>query len=391
MSEKAKLPVWLLVVLIAMGAAVAQAFGRLAFGILLPAIRDNLLFSNTFAGTLAAANVGAYLLGTLAVAWTTSRFRLLLAFRLGLMLTTAGLVFIAVASSPWMLVVGLVLTGFGGAFVWIPAPIIAADTLPPSQRSIGVALMSSGIGVGVVFCSFLSGHMRSLQGDSAWSDVYQVLAGIALCVLVTSLAVVRHKQGLPSTNAGIGGFSALSRMRGWRPLTLAYTLFGFMYLLVMGFLTTRLEDDSGWAEADAAFAFTIMGMAMVIGGPVCIALANRFGPRQVLSSAFALWAALALVVLLGWWLPTLIAVVGLGFLFSGVPSVITLYVVENTSANDYGPCFAAATLAFGVAQVISPQVGGLLADLSGSFSLLFMLSATVALMGAVTALRLPSR
>ena len=64
---------WIIVILVALTAAVGQSFGRFSFGILLPAIRDDLGISNTLVGMLGAANVGAYLFGTLAVAWATSR------------------------------------------------------------------------------------------------------------------------------------------------------------------------------------------------------------------------------------------------------------------------------------------------------------------------------
>jgi MFS family permease len=68
---------------------------------------------------------------------------------------------------------------------------------------------------------------------------------------------------------------------------------------------------------------------------------------------------------------------------------MTLYVVENTAARDYGPSFAAATLAFGLAQTISPPIGGLIADLSGSFTLVFLLSCVMGVIGLIVALRMP--
>ena len=77
---------WTIVTLIALSAAVAQAFGRFSYGLLLPAVRDDLGISNTMAGLVGAANVGAYLLGTMFVAWATSRYRLLGVLRLGLSL-----------------------------------------------------------------------------------------------------------------------------------------------------------------------------------------------------------------------------------------------------------------------------------------------------------------
>ena len=62
---------WITVLVIALAAAVAQAFGRFSYGVLLPAIRDDMGITNTLAGFIGAANVGAYLIGTLMVAWNS--------------------------------------------------------------------------------------------------------------------------------------------------------------------------------------------------------------------------------------------------------------------------------------------------------------------------------
>ena len=58
--------------------------------------------------------------------------------------------------------------------------------------------------------------------------------------MVFVLLLVWHQQAEPTGGGGVGGFSALQRMRGWFPLTLAYGCFGFMYPPFLGFLTTRL-------------------------------------------------------------------------------------------------------------------------------------------------------
>jgi len=377
------------VLLIAAGAAVAQSFGRFAYGLLLPAIRDDLAISNTLAGLIGAANVGAYLLGTLFVAWATSHYRLLSVLRLGLMLSTTGLLLAAVAPSPLLLAAALFLSGIGGACVWIPSPMIASDALPASQRGLAIGLMGSGIGIGVIFVSILGGSLRSSQGDHAWSSVYLTMAAIGLAILLGVLFMVRHQQARPTGGGGFGGFGALKRMQGWLPLIFSYATFGFIYLLVLGFLTSLLEDDSAWSSLDAATAFTLMGFAMIFGGPAFVALATRISTRLALAIAFALWPIFVFIVLMGAYIPTLMACIGLGFLFSGLPSLITLYVVENATPKDYGPSFAAATLAFGLAQTISPAVGGSLADISGSFTWVFLVSGTMGILGFIAALQLP--
>ena len=175
---------WIVVLVVALAAAIGQSFGRFSFGILLPAIRDDLNISNTVVGLVGASNVGAYLLGTLVVAWATSRYRLIQVMRLGVVLATFGLLVAAVAGSPWMLAFSLFVTGIGGAFLWIPAPVIAADAMPVNRRSLAVGMMSSGIGLGVMFASVVSGGLRSSQGDSAWSSVYIVQFVAALVVLI---------------------------------------------------------------------------------------------------------------------------------------------------------------------------------------------------------------
>ena len=380
---------WAIVLMIALAAAVGQSFGRFSFGILLPAVRDDMGVSNTLVGFISAANVGAYLLATLAVAWLTSRVRLLQIMRAGLLLATLGLSIAAVATSAWILAIGLFVTGIGGALLWIPAPVIAADAMPANKRSIAVGLMSSGIGVGVMFVSVLSGALRSNQGDGAWSLVYQIQCAIAVVLLVVILVVVRHQQHAPSSAGGLGGFAALARMPGWVPLLVVYSAFGFMYLLVMGFITARLEDDSGWSSADASFAFSVMGCAMIFGGPLFTAVAQRLTVRKTLVFGFGLWPLLVAIVLSGVPAITLPACVGLGMLFAALPTLVTLYVVENTSSEDYGPSFAAATLAFGIAQTTAPPIGGAIADQSGTFLYVFVLSAVVSGCGFFAALRLP--
>lgn len=380
---------WLVVVIIALAAAVGQSFGRFSFGVLLPAIRDDLGITNTLAGILGATNVGAYLLGTLMVAWATSRYRLINVLRTGIVLATLGLLIAGATKGAWVLALGLFIAGIGGAFLWIPAPVIAADAMPAHRRPVAVALMSSGIGLGVVFVSVLSGNLRVAQGDGAWSSVYQIQFAIGLVLLVLTLMLVRHQQAAPSGGSGIGGFESLQRMPGWLPLLVAYSAFGFMYLLVMGFLTTRLEDDNGWSTDDASLAFSLMGFAMIFGGPLLTALAQRLEVRRTLALSFGLWPVLVGVVLTGHSGLTLSACVALGLLFAGLPTLVTLFVVQNTSAQDYGPSFAAATLSFGVAQTIAPPVGGFIADQTGTFLYVFMLSGLVSLIGMAASARLP--
>ncbi len=381
---------WIAVALAAASAGVAQGFGRFTLGVVLPAVRSDLGLSNTIAGSLATANVGAYLVGTLAVAIMSSRLRLMAIMRIGLVISVGGLVLAAVASNVVVLGAAMFLSGFGGACVWIPTPVIATDAFPPEKRGLVIAVLSSGMGLSIVFTSQLAAWVRQVSGSEGWRTVYLIQAAIGLVIALATIAVVRHSKGTVSSKGGIGGFDALRRVAGWKPVTVMYTTFGFMYLLVLAFLTSRLEDDSGWSSGNASLAFTLVGFAMVFGGPIMAKAIEIFGMRASLASAFALWSLVVLAILPGWFFPTLVSATFLGIIFASIPVTLTMYFVQNASPEDYGPGFSAATLAFGVAQMISPQVGGAVADWTSSFTWVLLLSAGCATIGIFGALHLPS-
>lgn len=384
---------WLVVVLIVASACVAQAFGRFTWGVALPEARDELLGgSNTLAGLFGTLNVMAYLIGTLVVSWASSKVSLVGLVRIGLVISTSGLALAAFAPSGPVLGLALMTMGFGGAVIWIPAPAISARALPPKRSGLAVGLLGSGIGIGM----FFAGQMAALldhRSDSAdtWRTLYQIELAIAVVVLVGSFLFLRSHGDRSARAGGFGGIAVLRQMRGWAPVTAAYASFGFGYILVIGFLVARLEDNSGMAPGEVAAMFSIVGAASVVGGLTLGPLSDRIGRRVTLTGAFVTFGLCALLLLTGRQPWVAIAAVGIGFMFTGMLALIIAYVVDNTTVETYGPAFSAATLAFGVMQMMSPVIGGALADLFGSFTWVFILAAAVSFLGATFASRLPDR
>ncbi len=394
-------------VLIMGAVAVAQAFGRFTWGLVLPSARDDLLGgSNTLAGFFGTLNVTAYLLGTLLVAWASSHLSLVGLMRVGLVVSSSALGIAAFAPSGPVLAIALFAMGIGGAIIWIPAPAIAARVLPPERTGQAIGFIGSGIGLGIVTAGQLSNRLADpvpedpsravltyqtwLSELPLWQRVYRVESAIALVVLVLAFSFLRSAGDRPSGGGGgFGGFGALRQVRGWVPLTIAYASFGFAYILVIAFLVARLEDDAGFSSDSAAAMFSVLGVATVLGGVTLGPLSDRIGRRITITGAFLAFAACTLLLLTGGQPWVAIAVFGVGMMFSGVPSLITAHVVDNTTPQTYGPAFSAATLTFGVTQMVSPQIGGAIADLAGSFTPVFILSAVVSCIGALASSRLP--
>ena len=370
---------------------VAQAFGRFTWGVVLPGARDDLLDgSNTLAGFFGTVNVTAYLLGTLFVSWASGRLSLVTLVRIGLTTSTVSLALASVAQSAVVLAVGLFGMGVGGAIIWIPAPKIAARVFPAERAGVAVGLVGSGIGIGTAFAGQLAAFLgRSRDAVDVWQLVYRIEFVIAVVVLIGTLTVLRDRGERPTGGGGIGGIGALRTVRGWVPTSVAYAAFGFSYILVLAFLVARLKDDAGFSSARASAMFSLVGIAAAFGGISLGALSDRIGRRVTLTGSFTAFAACGLIILTGQPVLVILASIGAGLAFSGGPALITAHIVANTDANSYGPAFSAATLAFGVAQMVSPQIGGLIADSAGSFTWVFVLSAVISMVGAAAASRLP--
>jgi predicted MFS family arabinose efflux permease len=380
---------WAAVVLVGLGAVVAQAFGRFTYSVLLPAIRNDLDHSNTVAGLLGTTNVLAYLVGTFVVASLTTRFPLLTVLRTGFAFSLGGIALAAVAPNVFVLSIALFSMGFGGALIWVPSPAIAAAAVGPHQRGLAVGTIGGGVGFGIVVSGQLARVVRDRSGDSAWRDVYRI--DLVLGIVVAIILLLRHSQNAPSGQpVGGAGFGVLRKMPGWIPITGAYITYGFSYLIAISFLTSRLEDDAGFSEGLASTMFTLVGIGAILGGVMMGVIAGRIGERRTLVTGYVLFAIALAGILTGVVGVVAASSVVIGLMFGGLPSVIIGYVVRNTSPEAFGPSFAAATFAFGGAQVTSPQLGGLIADITGGFTLVFVVAIGFALAGAATSSRLPT-
>ena len=370
-------------------AMVAQAFGRFTWGVVLPDARDDLLDgSNTAAGLFGSLNVGAYLLGTIVVAWLASRSSLVGLVKVGLVLSTSGLALASFTTRPAVLALALVIMGLGGAIIWVPVPGIAARQFPPERRGLATGIAGVGIGVGIVFAGRMAAFLRSGEQD-VWQTLYRIELCIALIVIASAFVFLRSQGERPSVAGGFGGFGALRQVQGWKALTGAYSAYGFSYILVISFTVARLEDDAEWTSGRAALAFTTIGFAVIAGGLIVGSISDRIGRRLTMMIAFVSWAVASIGILTGSLPVVLVSTVLVGIMFSGIPATIIAHVVAHADERSFGPVFSATTLAFGIAQAVSPQIGGAIADWRGSFTLVFWLAALVALIGAIAAWSLP--
>jgi predicted MFS family arabinose efflux permease len=359
---------------------VAMGFGRFSYPLVLPAIDRELLHSYTLAGFLGTINFVAYLFGTLCVSLFAKRVEPVRLVRLGLVGTAAGLVAFATARGLPLLLAGMFATGLAGAFVWIPMPGIAGSVVPIDRRGFAVGLLGTGMGATMVFAS-------ELAALDQWREFWAIEAGITLVVLAVAWAwfdppvaeqAPRHVKMPP-----------LRSVPGWKGTSAAYVAYGFSYSLYVSYVVTALEHDAGFSPRHASGVYATIGVAVLVGGVLLGRLSDHYGRRITLIAGYVGLAVCPLLVLLGAEPWAVLSAALFGAVLSGVGAVIAAYLADHLHPRAFGPAFGVLTLFFGVAQLAGPQVGGWIADRTGSFRWVFVLSAASALAGALAAATLP--
>lgn len=382
--ESASTPLMLVVVSAATG--VAQAFGRFSYGLLLPALNATVLHSYTLAGLLGTLNLGAYLVGVLVVSLSANRTDPAALIRRGLVGATLGLLVVTVAPNPAVLAVGLMVAGFFGAWIWVPAPGLAGALVPEEHRGVGAGVAAGGIGAGIVVCSLLATVVHAQLGENSWRPIVGIMAGLAVLTTVASLVWLHPAAARPSP-APVR-LSALRVVPGWPGATLSYGAYGLAVALYLSYLVAALRED-GFGEGHASTVFLLVGIGQTFGGVALGRASDRLGRRAVMLGGHAVMAGAIALVIVGAEPAAALSALLLGVVQTGISVVLNAYVHDSLEPRAAGAAFGALTLFFGVSQMIGPQLGGVLRVATGGFSIVFAAAAAVSALGMVAVATLP--
>jgi MFS family permease len=294
----------------------------------------------------------------------------------GGLLLGLGLVLSSQVQALWQLYVTFgFMVGFAvGAFY---APLTSTATKWfTARRGLAVALVSSGIGVGILTIAPLARALTSLWD---WRVALLVVGDLAWLIVVPVALVIREKPG--ETGAvPLGGLARAPRADSMRqvlaaPQFWAIALTHFACCAAHSgpiFHMVTHATDQGIGAMAAATALGVSGLASIagrIGGGV---LADRFGIKRTLLAGLGLQAAMIVLYLV-------VRDVGLfyglsivfGVAYGGVMPLYALitreYFGEKVMGAAYGGVFLVSTLGMGLGS----YAGGWLYDRLGSYTWLY--------------------
>ena len=357
---------------ITVATAVSQSFGRFTYSLLFTDIRDDLEISDTVTGAIGSANLLAYLVGSLVVSMVLGRWGLAVVAQVGLVGVTAGLGLLAWGPRVSVVALGLALTGFAAAGVWVTAPALATGLVEPGQRGRAMGVVGTGVGLGVVAASLLD----IAVGQNSFRAVYAFEFVIAIASTLAVLSTLKRRA--PTARTRLSGMAELRQVPRWGRLLTEYALFAFAMVLVMTFTVGFLEDDAGTSSSVANGAFLLIGVGTLVGGPLFGPLSDRVGRLPSQAAGLAAQALSTLVIATGNPAAALVAAFIFGLSFTAGPVTIGARISDHLEGDAFGAAFGMATIAFGAGLAAGPQFGGALADLTDSFRPALLVSAACA-------------
>src|SRR3954452_8986121 len=349
--------------LVAAGMAmVATTFGlaRYGYGLLLPDIRRSFGLSSTSLGLIATGSYTAYLVTTAAMAAVGDRAGPRRPVVLGGLCAAAGMSLIAVAHSPLVLAVGVIVAGASAALAYPPFSEAVASSLPARARGRALSVISSGTGWGVVVAVVVA----LVVGGSGWRQAWVAFAVVA--VMATGLAGAALR-GVRRVGGGSGGDALPPLSWSWFVCPRSGPLLAGALLVGIGasvYWTFAADFASGGAagRSGAPVLLGVVGVASVLGS-VAGDVLERIGGRLALrlSAAGLAGSMCLLAVWHGSWLG-----LGLSAALFGATYNLLLAVQAIWSARVFAsrPATGLAAMLFmlGIGQIAGPLLAGVLAD-----------------------------
>ena len=377
-------------VVAASAAIVGIGMGSLfALGVFLAPIERAMGWSRGVISTVALLNWIAMGLGSFSWGWLSDRIGARGVAVAGGFLLGLGLVLSSQTQALWQFFVtfGFVVGFAVGAFY---APLTATTTKWfTTRRGLAVALVSGGIGVGILAVAPLA---RALTSAWDWRVAMLVLGDLAWLIVIPLALLLRE----PETGATPRADTAPSSVRDYStrqvlttPQFWAIALTHFACCAAHSgpiFHMVTHATDQGVAAMAAATVLGVSGFASIAGRVGGGLLADRFGAKPTLIAGLALQAAIIFGYLFA---KNLGAFMGLalafGTAYGGVMPLYALvtreYFGEKVMGSAYGAVFLISTLGMGLGSF----AGGAIYDRVGSYTWLFLGSFAIGAMAVVLA------
>jgi len=373
-------------IIVGVGVLVKMAglgFGRFAYPMLIPSMRESLGFNYVEMGLLSGAIMAGYFLFSLIGGLLATRFgpkRIVIA---SLLCGAISMFSIGRLSGFFPLLFFTFAMGAGGAGAHISMTTLPMAWFEEERLGRALGVVTGGTGLGIIVTGLLLPFLLSSLGQGAWRWCWFVLALITFAVAITASILLREKPSqttLFSISSAKGGGARPSRERKegltLRAIIVIYFIFGFAYNIYATYFVAYIIEEVGLSEKTAGNIWAIFGWMCMGSGLIWGFLSDRMGRRRTLlwnHGIISLSVLMPLIFhqsfLLGF------SAFLFGSTFLGTVTVIAACIGDHESEKK-ASIYGLVTLIHGIGQFLGTILGGYFKELTGSFQLTFIFSLT---------------
>ncbi|EMF1902655.1 MFS transporter [Raoultella ornithinolytica] len=282
-----------------------------------------------------------------------------------------------------------VVTGAGEGTYYGPQYGLSSEQIPKKYRSLGSAIINSGMAFGIALGLMASSWLVYDQGYS-WRTPFFVMS---IPTLLTGLAIwlfVKEKKRQPVEAGGVAKpkskFTDLFKNRN---LLLVYlmvfcSLFGFFVILT--WLPYYLQSERGIAGSETGFITSLVAWISIPGALLFSSLSDRLGKRKPLILVLVPVAILSMLSII--WMPNMtgviVALCGYGLVGKlALDPVLVALVADSVDENNYSSAFGLFNFIGMSSSILAPVIAGAARDMTGSLASSFYVSAALLVVGLV--------
>ena len=370
----------------------AVALARLAYGLILPFMRAGLGISYQQAGNLGTASALGYLCFVMLAGVLAARHGGRATILLGTSLTTVGFLGLSLADNYSLLLVLMLLLGFGTAFAFTPVISLLASWFP-ERRGAVIGMANSGVGIGILMTGTLVPFLSETYGEDGWRVTWALFVAISALALAAAFLFLRnppnlvHPGGTAAASVDIDKASVY-RNRHVITVGLLYGVIGITYIAQAIFMYS-FALDSGVPALTAGRLAAVMGVLSIFSSPAWGWLSDRFGRGSSLVASVSLTLIGTLIPVIWPTLPGFAAhFIIVGCTISGMFTSVLAASAEHVKPAQAPLAMSYVTLFYAIGQFIGPAAAGLVIERAGGFRAAFAASCIIMAYGVYLSWRL---
>ncbi len=321
--------------------------------------------------------------------WAIDRYGPRIVFSIMGFFIGLSLVLSSQTTSAWQLFITyslLLAIGAGASFV-----VMVSTVLRWFDRRRGLALGISGAGGGLGI-AFIAPFFAFLIDSFEWRNALMILGGIAWLVILPVSQLLKkdpYEIGAlpdgatpgyqtPEVKQGTTSSQKVPLLQMFR--TTNFWPFLFIWLLMafsMSFVMIHIVPhaiDLGFSAIESATILSLSGITMSAGRLIAGVITDKLSAKviAIICSLLQFVALLWLVWVQELWMLYLFGLVH-GFTFGGFGTAITVLIGRTFGLDDIGKVLGVLEIGIFIGAAIGPFLGGLIFDVSNSYSLAFLI------------------